>query len=87
MQYDMLINCTPVGMYGEKEYPVSISQLNKNHTAFDMVYGTETPLIQKAKEVGAGIVTGEDMLAAQGAASLEMWTGKKDLFEMMRGAL
>jgi shikimate 5-dehydrogenase len=87
MQYDMLINCTPVGMYGEEEYPISITQLSKNHTVFDMVYGIETPLLKKAEEVGSGIVSGMDMLAAQGAASLEMWTGQTGLFELMRGAL
>ena len=85
--YDMLVNCTPVGMYADEDYPVNISKLSNNHTVFDLVYGAETPLIQKAKEVSARIVSGDDMLAAQGAASLEMWTGKKDLFEMMRGAL
>ncbi|MCL2031943.1 MAG: shikimate dehydrogenase [Methanomassiliicoccaceae archaeon] len=87
MLYDLIINCTPVGMYGNDEYPVNICQLTRHHTVFDMVYGTETPLIKKAKEVGGGIVSGEDMLAMQGTASLEMWTGKKDLFEHMRGAL
>ncbi|MDR2698497.1 MAG: shikimate dehydrogenase, partial [Candidatus Methanoplasma sp.] len=87
MLYDLIVNCTPVGMYGVGEYPVNMSQLTSHHTIFDMVYGIETPLIKKAKEVGAGIVSGEDMLAAQGAASLEMWTGKKDLFKHMREAL
>ena len=87
MLYDIVINCTPVGMYGDTVYPVNICQLTPHHTVFDMVYGLETPLISKAKEVGAGIVSGEDMLAMQGAASLEMWTGKTDLFKMMREAL
>jgi len=87
MLYDLIINCTPVGMYGSGEYPVSMCQLTPHHTIFDMVYGTKTPMISKAKEVGAGIISGEDMLAAQGAASLEMWTGKKDLFKLMKEAL
>ncbi|MCL2296181.1 MAG: shikimate dehydrogenase [Methanomassiliicoccaceae archaeon] len=87
MLHDLIVNCTPIGMYGSGEYPVSICQLTPHHTVFDMVYGTETPLISKAKETGAGIVSGEDMLAAQGAASLGMWTGKKDLFKLMREAL
>ena len=87
LMYDLIVNCTPVGMYGGGEYPVSICQLTGHQTVFDMVYGSETPLISKAKEVGAGIVSGKDMLAAQGAASLEMWTGKKDLFKLMRGTI
>jgi len=87
MMYDLVVNCTPIGMYGSGEYPVNICQLTRHHTIFDMVYGIETPLISKAKEVGAGIVSGEDMLAAQGAASLEMWSGKENLFKLMREAL
>jgi 3-dehydroquinate dehydratase/shikimate dehydrogenase len=87
MLYDIVINCTPVGMYGTGEYPVSIVQLSKHHTVFDMVYGSDTPILSKAKEVSSRIVSGEDMLAAQGAASLEMWSGRKDLFKQMRGAV
>ena len=85
--YDLVVNCTPVGMYGSGEYPVSMCQLTRHHVVFDMVYGIETPMMSKAKEVNAGIISGEDMLAAQGAASLEMWTGEKDLFKPMREAL
>ncbi|MDR1954391.1 MAG: shikimate dehydrogenase [Candidatus Methanoplasma sp.] len=85
--YDLVVNCTPVGMYGDGEYPVNICQLTRHHTVFDMVYGIDTPLIARAGKAGAGIVSGEDMLAAQGAASLELWTGKKDLFKHMREAL
>jgi len=85
--HDIIINCTPIGMYGNGEYPVNVHHLTDHHTVFDMVYGVETPLISKAKEVGADIMSGEDMLAAQGAASLEMWTGKKDLFKPMREVL
>ncbi|MCL1811640.1 MAG: shikimate dehydrogenase [Methanomassiliicoccaceae archaeon] len=87
MLYDIVVNCTPVGMYGSGDYPVNMCQLTRHHTIFDMVYGADTQMISQAKKVGAGIVRGEDMLAAQGAASLEMWTGKKDLFKLMRGAL
>ena len=87
MLHDLVVNCTPVGMYGSGDYPVSMCQLTPRHTVFDMVYGAETPLVSKAKEAGARIISSEDMLAAQGAASLEMWTGKGDLFKLMKEAL
>jgi 3-dehydroquinate dehydratase/shikimate dehydrogenase len=87
MMYDLIVNCTPVGMYGGGEYPIGICHLTRHHTVFDMVYGAETPLISKAKEAGAGVVSGEDMLAMQGAASLEIWTGEKDLVTHMKEAL
>ncbi|MDR0309393.1 MAG: shikimate dehydrogenase, partial [Candidatus Methanoplasma sp.] len=87
MLYDLVVNCTPVGMYEDGEYPVNMCQLTHHHTVFDMVYGIVTPMISKARDVNAGIVSGEDMLAAQGAASLELWSGKRGLFKPMRRAL
>lgn len=87
LAHDLIVNCTPVGMYGDDDYPINICQLTRHHTVFDMVYGIETPLISKAKEVGAGIVSGEDMLALQGAASMELWTGHTNLFKKMKEAL
>lgn len=85
--HDLVVNCTPIGMYGGGDYPVNMCQLTRHHTVFDMVYGAETPLISKAKEVGAGMISGEDMLALQGAASMELWTGKGDLFKHMKETL
>lgn len=87
LTHDLIINCTPVGMYGTGEYPINICQLTKHHTVFDMIYGVETELISRAKKVDANIVSGEDMLAMQGAASMELWSGKKDLFKKMRSVL
>lgn len=85
--HELIVNCTPVGMYGDGEYPINICQLTKHHTVFDMVYGAETELLKKARAVSAGIVSGEDMLALQGTASLELWTGRKNLFGDMRETL
>ncbi len=84
---ELVVNCTPVGMYGDGEYPLNLTHINRDQTIFDMVYGINTPLISKAIEVGAKIASGADMLAGQGAASFELWTGHKDLFETMRKVL
>ncbi|UAL08005.1 MAG: shikimate dehydrogenase [Candidatus Methanogranum gryphiswaldense] len=84
---DLIVNSTPVGMYGEGEYPLNLKQLNKDHTVFDMVYGRDTPIISRAISVGARTVSGADMLAGQGAASFGLWTGDYDQFETMRSVL
>jgi len=84
---ELIVNCTPVGMYGDGEYPLSLTHINRDQTVFDMVYGINTPLISKAIEVGAKIASGADMLAGQGAASFGLWTGHQDLFEIMRKVL
>ena len=85
-RYDLIVNSTPAGMYGSSDYPMNIDKLTSNHTVFDMVYGG-TPLTEKAKNVGSKIAYGEDMLAAQGSASFELWTGVKNTFDVMRGCL
>ncbi|MDY0293809.1 MAG: shikimate dehydrogenase [Candidatus Methanomethylophilaceae archaeon] len=85
--YDIIVNCTPVGMYGEGEYPVSIDRINRDHSVFDMVYGKDTDLILAARAAGARTATGADMLAGQGSASFKLWTGVPDMFETMRKAI
>ncbi len=87
MMYDLVVNCTPVGMYSDGPYPINITTIQKGQTVFDMVYGKETPLLAHARNVGCRIAYGEDMLAGQGAASFAMWTGCTDAFDIMRGQL
>lgn len=87
MMYDLVVNCTPVGMYSDSPYPINISTIQKEQAVFDMVYGKETPLMAHARARGCRIACGEDMLAGQGAASFETWTGVGGMFEIMRGQL
>ena len=87
MMYDLVVNCTPVGMYSDGPYPVNISTIQKEQAVFDMTYGKETPLARHARAKGCRFACGEDMLAGQGAASFEMWTGVKDSFGVMRAQL
>ena len=84
--HDLLVNCTPVGMYSDGPYPVSTEALDHGVAVFDMVYGP-TPLTRKAEEAGCRVAYGADMLAGQGAASFELWTGVKDSFDVMRKEL
>lgn len=85
--YDLIVNCTPVGMYSDGPYPVNISAVDRSQAVFDMVYGTETPLVKHAKELGCKIAYGADMLAGQGTASFALWTGIQNTFDIMRSEL
>lgn len=85
--YDAIVNATPIGMYGDGEYPINLNDLTENHTVFDMVYGTETLLVSKARDLGCRIATGEDMLAMQGSRAFELWTGAGGMFDVMRSCL
>lgn len=86
MMYDIVVNCTPVGMYSDGPYPINISSLTKEQTVFDMVY-SETPLIKEAVSRGCRIARGSDMLAGQGAESFRLWTGREGAFDIMRRQL
>lgn len=87
MMYDIIVNCTPVGMYSDGPYPINISAIQQEQTIFDMVYGKETALIHQARSRGCRVAYGEDMLAGQGAASFEMWTGIEGMFDTMRSQI
>lgn len=77
MNFDVIVNTTPVGMRGVK--PASIlepKELNAR-LVFDLVYNpVDTPLIRMAREKGLPVVTGVEMFVHQGARQFEIWTGK-----------
>lgn len=85
--YDLIVNSTPVGMYSEGPYPVNIEGLDHEQAVLDMVYGSVTPIMKTGLERGCRVANGADMLAGQGAAAFEMWTGEKDAFDIMRKEL
>jgi shikimate dehydrogenase len=76
---DVLINATPVGMHPcDDVSPVPKNILQKGITVMDIVYHPlRTVLLREAEEQGCQTIHGLEMLAHQGAAQLELWTGKK----------
>ncbi len=87
-KFDILINCTPLGMKGfEEKLPVPES-LIENVVVFDTVYNPiETPLIKLAKRRGCKVVYGLDMLVYQGAEAFKIWFGFDPPIDVMRDAV
>ncbi len=85
---DILINATSVGMKPRAdESPIPPKLLRRNLAVMDIVYNPlETKLAKDAKEAGAKVVSGVEMLIYQGAAAFEIWTGKSAPVEVMRKA-
>jgi len=83
----LIVNCTTLGMKHspqEGKSPLSIEAIPKGVLVYDLVYNPyPTPLLQLAQEVGANILGGLAMLVYQGAASFELWTGKKAPVDIM----
>jgi 3-dehydroquinate dehydratase / shikimate dehydrogenase len=76
MAFDVIINATPVGMGNTRETPLPEKEINARYV-FDMVYDpAETRLMKMAKERGAQVIPGIEMLVHQAARQFEIWTGK-----------
>ena len=78
---ELIINCTTIGMaHGPDEHRSLLSgdQIPATAMVNDLVYNPpETPLLKEASRAGASTLGGIHMLVYQGAASLEMWTGRE----------
>ncbi|MCT4607442.1 MAG: shikimate dehydrogenase [Marinisporobacter sp.] len=77
--YDMVINCTPCGMYPHVDAsPVKKEELLNFHTAIDLIYNPqETLFLRDAKENGLKIVNGLYMLVGQAIKAQELWNDLK----------
>lgn len=86
---DILINATPAGMKPNiNSMAVPASVLKRSMLVFDIVYEpVETKLLRAAKKKGCRTINGLEMLVRQGAASFELWTGKKAPVDVMRKAI
>jgi 3-dehydroquinate dehydratase / shikimate dehydrogenase len=86
MEFDVIINSTPVGMDGNRD-PLPISEAEfKARYFFDMVYTpSETRMIKIARAKGMHVMPGSEMFVQQGARQFEIWTGKPaPLMDMQR---
>ncbi|WP_457550557.1 shikimate dehydrogenase [Archaeoglobus sp.] len=87
-KFDILINCTPLGMKGFKEKLPVPESLIENVVVFDTVYNPiETPLIKLAKKRGCKVVYGLDMLVYQGAEAFKIWFGFDPPIDVMSKAV
>jgi shikimate dehydrogenase len=86
---DVLINCSPVGMYPHiEESPVEKDCLKKDMIVFDIVYNPlRTRLLRDAEEKGCKTVPGIEMFLNQAAIQFELFAGIKPPLESMRNVL
>lgn len=72
---DIIINCTPCGMYPNVDScPVDNKILGRFSAAVDLIYNPENTLFLKnGKQMGLKTVNGLYMLIAQNAASQRIW--------------
>ena len=85
--WDLLVNCTPIGMYPKTgDTPIDASLLTGRHV-YDLVYNpTMTRLMRDAAKAGCQTIGGLEMLVAQAHEQFEWWTGTKAPAGVMREA-
>ena len=75
-EYNVIVNCTPVGMYPKTEYcPDLPYEAMDSHTIlYDLIYNPdETLFMKRGAEYGANVKNGLEMLLLQAFASWEFW--------------
>lgn len=85
-QADIVIQATSLGMHPHHEVPPPpwVKALAPTALVCDIVYNPrETAVVQAARERGCTVVTGEGMLAYQGAVAFELWTGRQAPDQLM----
>jgi shikimate dehydrogenase len=88
--FALFVNCTAVGLGGEADplshLPIEAERL-RGAALVDLVYGhMETELVRVAREQGAEVIDGLEVLVRQGAESLRIWTGRQAPLDVMRKA-
>ena len=76
---DLVVNAT-------SERDEVIAEVGSGQTLIDLPY-PETATARAAAAAGARVITGLEVLVAQGAASFELWTGIPAPVDVMRRAV
>jgi shikimate 5-dehydrogenase len=76
--WDLLVNCTPLGMHPNVDTTPIPAPLLGGRIVYDLVYNPATTrLLREAAAAGCETIGGLDMLVAQAEEQFEMWTGAR----------
>ncbi len=85
----LIVNATSLGMDGASKVPPWMADnVSAEQIVFDLVYTeTETDLIVRARERGAVVIDGLEMLVRQAAVAFELWTSHPAPLKVMQDAV
>ena len=85
--YDIIVNATSIGLKNEPS-PISFESIKPETIVYDIVYmPMNTDFLKKAKEKGAKIIYGYEMLLGQAVRAFEIWHGIEAPYNAMKKAL
>ena len=82
---DVIVNCTPVGMYPDSDAsPVNEAVVGEYGAVVDLIYNPrDTLFLQYGKKHGACTLNGMYMLVAQAIGSEEIWLDREIEFSVV----
>jgi 3-dehydroquinate dehydratase/shikimate dehydrogenase len=85
--WDLLVNCTPIGMHPHvDDTPIDAALLGSG-TVYDLVYNPHaTRLLRESAAAGCTTIGGLEMLVGQARKAFEWWTGLSPSASVMREA-
>jgi len=70
--YDIIINCTPVGMGNNYDIPLNENKIKNNITGIDVIYNPEeTKFLKTVKSKNGIAINGSDLFIGQGIETLK----------------
>ena len=86
LDYDILINTTPIGMHPNvDEIPIDSGLIKKNKIVFDIVFNPyKTMLLKIAEKKNCTIIPGFEMLIYGAMLQFKLWTNKNAPENLMR---
>jgi 3-dehydroquinate dehydratase/shikimate dehydrogenase len=86
--WDLLVNCTPLGSPTMRDESPLPGGPFKGRLVYDVTYGAgESRLLREAREAGCRTLDGLSMLIAQAERQFEWWTGQPPVPGVMRAAI
>lgn len=89
MDFDVIVNCTPLGMEGfPSQLPIDPAVFRPGQVVMDVIYNPErTPFLTEAEGRGCKTIPGREMLIYQAMDAFEAWTGQRPSYEVMAEAV
>jgi len=84
-EFDLIVNCTPIGMDGVPGNPLRPWLLGPDKDFVDIIFNPPTTeAMKETQRAGGRALGGLEMLVQQGAESFRIWTGVEPDIEAMR---
>lgn len=89
IEFDVVINCTPLGMHPHEAYtPVEPKLFTNKCVLVDLIYNPKQTLFLKSGDaLGMKTINGLGMLIHQALEAYRIWTGKTETAEFAKKAL